>query len=209
MKNYPPFEAGKVYHICSHAVKNTNLFTKTDDYSVFLRLFKKFMNPISTLYAFCLMPNHYHLAIKFHDAKTIESIIKTKQKFIKKKEITNIDIEQFLSKTISNFHNSFTQVINIANNGRGKLFQPPPERKIIEDRLYFKRCIIYIHRNPVHHEFVHTFDEWLHSSYYDLKTGSDTFVNNQTVYNVFGNRENFIEAHQKELDRFWEMESFD
>ncbi len=81
-------------------------------------------NPIVDIYAYALMPNHFHLLLKQRKEKGIQSLL-------------------------SNFQNSFAKYFNIKNKRFGALFQRPFKAKHIstdDELLHISR---YIHLNPV------------------------------------------------------------
>ena len=41
-----------------------NIFPEEQNYSYYLRLYKKHILPIAQTFAFCLMKNHFHLAVR-------------------------------------------------------------------------------------------------------------------------------------------------
>ncbi|MEZ5022874.1 MAG: hypothetical protein R2728_06355 [Chitinophagales bacterium] len=92
-------------------------------------------------YAYCLIPNHFHLLIR----------VKSEAKL--KKEFDN-DIQDWnaiINQKFSNFFNSYTRTFNKFKDRKGKLFMLPYRRKQISDDIYYTQIIGYIHRNPIHH----------------------------------------------------------
>ena len=59
-----PLQADYSYHIYNHAVGNELLFKTEENYSFFLNRLKKYLSPYVDIYAFCLIPNHFHLIIR-------------------------------------------------------------------------------------------------------------------------------------------------
>ena len=52
-------EAGVTYHIYNRSVGNDNLFFQEGNYSYFIEKWKEYL-PYLDVYAYCLMPNHFH-----------------------------------------------------------------------------------------------------------------------------------------------------
>ena len=67
MKNHPPIEFGKFYHIFNRGNNSENLFLTHDNYSYFLSLYYKYISQVADTYAWCLMPNHFHMLIRVKD----------------------------------------------------------------------------------------------------------------------------------------------
>ncbi len=60
----PLFEAGITYHVFNRANNYENLFIEEKNYSYFIKLMSKYLLPIADIYAYCLMPNHFHFVLK-------------------------------------------------------------------------------------------------------------------------------------------------
>ena len=73
----PPLLPNCVYHICTHAVTHNNFFTDNENYSFFLEKYQKFISPIADTYAYCLMPNHFHLVIKVKEEEALLAYFNT------------------------------------------------------------------------------------------------------------------------------------
>jgi len=58
-----PLEVEKCYHIYNHAVGNENLFRCDENYRYFLKKYAEHISPIADTFAYCLMPNHFHLSV--------------------------------------------------------------------------------------------------------------------------------------------------
>ncbi len=186
-----PLEANQYYHIYNHANGNENIFENEGNYYFFLRRYAKFINPIADTFAYCLMPNHFHIALKIKSVLEIESIAKYPK---------YNNIPSFCSKQFSNLFSSYTQAFNKQQSRRGSLFIPNFSRKLVEDEHYFKNLIHYIHFNPVHHGFVDDLRDWNHSSFESLFSKKSSSLNKEIVLDWFGNRNEFFNFHQKEID---------
>jgi putative transposase len=56
--------AGLVFHVLNRAAKRTVLFQSPSDYAAFLRLLEKAVTRSNVaLFAYCVMPNHWHLVL--------------------------------------------------------------------------------------------------------------------------------------------------
>ncbi len=64
----------KYYHIYNHAIGSENLFRSDENYYYFLKKYALHISPIADTYAYCLLPNHFHLLIQIKD---VDSLIKT------------------------------------------------------------------------------------------------------------------------------------
>jgi len=189
-----PLDANKVYHIYNHAVGNENLFRSHENYIYFLRKYKEYVLPIADTFAFCLMPNHFHLAVRIKSEKELQDL---DPEGFKNPRGLNLAISQ----KIGNFFNAYTKAYNKSFSRKGKLFCDSFERKEIISNDYFLSIIHYIHFNPVHHGFVNDIRNWKYSSFKSFLTVKPTNIKRDEVINWFGGLDAFYTFHQQEIDQ--------
>jgi hypothetical protein len=59
-----PLEEGKYYHVFNRGNNGDTIFYKPENYKFFLRRMEEYLMPFIEVYAYCLMPNHFHLLIR-------------------------------------------------------------------------------------------------------------------------------------------------
>jgi len=57
-------EADKFYHVYNRGNNKENLFYKSDNYEFFLRRYDEYFSRFLNTYAFCLLPNHFHMLVQ-------------------------------------------------------------------------------------------------------------------------------------------------
>lgn len=145
-----------IYHVYNRGVEKRDIFLDTQDYSVFLRLLKdalsnpdtsrkqkitftlkggtfqglpkqpkNFHNRI-TLFAYCLMPNHFHLLLQQTDEH---------------------DMKLFMQSIFTRFSMYFNKKYKRV----GGLFQNHYKASIVLEEPYLLHLSRYIHRNPLAH----------------------------------------------------------
>lgn len=62
-----PIEAGGIYHIFNRGVNYQDVFFCKEDYLFFMKKFKQYMSEVSKVYAYVLLPNHYHFLLKVNE----------------------------------------------------------------------------------------------------------------------------------------------
>jgi putative transposase len=228
-----PLQPDTSYHIFNHANGFENVFRKAENFRYFLEKYRKYISPIAETYAYCLMPNHFHLVVRMRKREVIEKLILKssnsnppsnstnrsnptfskvlnfgKGEIIKKEEISINEktIELFLSKQFANFFSCYTQSFNKLYKRMGSLFIKNFKREIIEDKQHFFNAVIYTHRNPVHHGFCSNFDEWDHSSFFEIVHAKSDMVEVEKLLKTFGGLQKFIEIHQQSLTNFMMMD---
>jgi len=66
------------YHIFNHANGFENVFREPENYRFFLEKYLKYIYPIAETYAYCLMPNHFHLVVRIRQRAVIEELFRKK-----------------------------------------------------------------------------------------------------------------------------------
>jgi putative transposase len=160
MKKSAKLELGEYFHIYNRGNNKEKIFKNDENYHFFLRRFVKHLCPISKLYAFCLIPNHFHLLIKI---KRFSEIPELKDNFEKYNETEAI--EKFLSQKFSNFFNAYSKSFNRYFNRTGRLFQERFGRIKVETDEYLHQLVLYIHTNPKKHGIQEDFMNYPYSSF--------------------------------------------
>lgn len=110
----------QVYHIYNHAVGKENLFKQPRNYAYFWEKWNKLISPYFANYAFCLMPNHFHVLAK---TKAINAIIREQIKqdntrkaiaFLKEEVPINVFYESLFQRLFS----SYSKAINKQEENR-------------------------------------------------------------------------------------------
>lgn len=172
------FEPGVVYHVFNRGNNKEDIFKEEKNYAYFLSLVKKYLLPIAEIYSYCLLKNHFHLALRIKDAHLLEDKYKEKP---------------YLA--FSNLFNAYTKSVNKLYDRTGSLFQEHLQRKRIEDEEYLTQLVAYIHLNPVKHAFSDDFKNYRYSSYRAYTDGKPTNISTQYVISLFGDISNFEYWH--------------
>ena len=185
MINTESFEFESVYHVFSHVNGKELIFREETNYQFFLKQLDKYIIQIADIYAYCLLPNHFHLLLRF---KNIEGI--------------NVEDEhQFLMKNFGNFLNSYAKAFNKKYNRKGALFLNAVKRKKISDEKYLLKVLHYIHNNPINHGFVNKVNQWKHSSYNSyLNPEKESKLNRIEIMQYFDSLDVFKNYHQSNVE---------
>jgi putative transposase len=198
-----PLSPDTSYHIFNHANGFENVFREAENYRYFLDKYKLYIHPIAETYAYCLMPNHFHLVIRIRKRSVIENLITNSNSSIStfsnstfskvqnfgKGEVSNNrnnEIEKYLSKQFANFFSCYTQSFNKVYKRMGSLFIKNFKREPITDKQHFFNEVVYTHRNPIHHGFCKQFDEWEYSSYFEIIKEKSDLIDFRKLFSVFG-----------------------
>jgi len=220
-------EAGKHYHIYTHANGFENLFQSAENYGYFLKRYEHFIPPVADTFVWCLMPNHLHFLIRIKTEAeliaTFFSNLQSNQSNFESNVQSNLqgfenlggldgdlnggldgslekEIEKRISQQFSNLFNAYTKAYNKMYGRKGSLFIPNFKRKEITSDSYLTTVIRYIHTNPVHHGFTKNLADWPWSSYNTIISDTPSFIKKEEVINWFGNLNQFITFHQQPTD---------
>lgn len=189
-------EADCFYHIYNRGINGENIFKSDRNYLFFLKKISEFLIPVCDVYAYCLMPNHFHLLIKIKSDFELTSLIKPSV-------TTSIGLhspQKIFSKQFAGIFNSYSQAFNREHKRHGALIESPFKRKLITSDKYLINVIIYIHQNPEKHGITDQFSKYNFSSYQSILSNSSTLLKRDEVIELFDCRENFILSHQKTID---------
>lgn len=173
-----PLCPGRFYHIYNRACGFETLFMESTNYDFFLENFCMRLGNYLDIYAYCLVPNHFHFLVKMKNIGEIEKI------------------SDLYSKKFGDFFNSYTQSFNRYYNRKGSLFNQNFRRKEVEDLFYLKTLVIYIHRNPIKHGLVNDLSNWGYSSYKEILKVDSRICQSNEVISWFGGKNKFMEYHK-------------
>lgn len=192
-------EFNSVYHIYNCGINGCSIFMFDDDYDQFLYRLDKYINPIADIYAWALLGNHFHLLIKIKKEEEISTLKELHLLENKMKELSETK-KPDINKQFAHLFNSYSNYYNNKHARHGALFERAFKRKKIENKEYFKRCLIYIHQNPIKHGFVNDIREYQHTSFSSIFSDEAGNIKKSTVLKVFENIENYITSHQNRVE---------
>jgi len=192
MSNTLPLEPGRFYHIYNRGNNGENIFLAERNYSYFLNLYVKHIEPVAETFAYGLLRNHFHLCVRIREGRPGRFSNDGQQ-------VLTVDDSCQVSSTsqaFSNLFNSYTKSINKTCGRTGSLFEKPFQRREVISPQYGLRLIHYIHWNPTKHGFVKDFRDWPYSSYHALLSDKPTYLQREQVFEWFNGRLEFDAVHQ-------------
>lgn len=175
------------YHLYNRAHGNEQLFKEQENYRFFLSRWAKYVEPIASTYAYCLMPNHIHFLIRTRDEEQLLAFFKRENHLLSKA----------MSQQLGNLFNSYTKAFNKRYDRMGSLWMRPFKAKEIDSEEYLRNVIFYIHHNPIHHGFRQRIEDWPHSSFQALITKGKTKVMREAVHRCYGSKAELRRFHEQ------------
>jgi len=178
------------YHLYNRGNNKEALFKERRNYYHFLDLYKKYIYPMADLYAYCLLPTHFHFLIKIKSLSEIEDFYQDQSQ---------------IWRQVRTFLDTYTKSINKTYNRSGHIIEDRYSRKIVLKDDYFFQLISYIHQNPQTHGIVSDFRMWPYSSYQDYihkykkSVIAKCVFSDHELYNTILTKQ---EAYLFDIDRF-------
>ena len=210
-------ENNAIYHIYNRAIGRDNLFLTDDHYQFFLKKWKAYL-PYLDVYAFCLMPNHFHFLAK---VKTLSEELRShvnEQQTVKSRQFLaeEIPYSEYLEDQFKRLFSSYALAFNKQQNRHGSLFQKGFKRVLVFDDYKLHYLLAYIHHNPIHHFFSATYEGWKYSSWQAYQHfDRPSILNREEVWGWFEEdveqaRLRFYQYHNDfKADRVMENYTFD
>jgi len=135
---------GCIYHVLNRGNGQQNVFHKDRDYEAFIDLIgeAKARYPVK-IYAYCLMPNHFHLVLLP----------------IKAQELSKW-MQWLMTSHVRRYHRHY--------GGSGHIWQGRYKSFIIQENAHLLTVLRYVEGNPVRAGLVHTARDWVWSSHQEV-----------------------------------------
>ncbi len=186
------------YHIFNRGNNSEDVFIDHQDYDHFIGLIIKYVLPISNIYSWVLMKNHFHFVLHIKDNIAYKWTKRTipKGKEFNLWETIEANSENKYNKApnpsnhFRHLFNSYATYFNLKYDRHGSLFEKPFRRVLINNDLHLKNEIIYVNNNPVKHGFSDNIYSWKYSSVSSYFSDNNTFVDRDFILTLFNDVDN-------------------
>lgn len=173
-----------LYHFYNRAVDNELLFRSAADYILFLKKLKEIIiNVPVTIFAYCLMPNHFHFLLRQESDLAANHIF-------------------------NHLFSFYSQKYNWKYRRWGKLLGSKLQHKAVINEDYLIYLCQYIHCNPVKAGLCRAPEDWEFSNYKEwLGLRKGTLFSNEILLNHFSSPADY-QATIYEYEKFLGAKTF-
>lgn len=159
---------GAYHHVMNRGIRGENIFYEDKMKFAFLEILKqKARLHRIKIFAYCIMDNHYHLAIEDSDSR--------------------------LSDFMKHLNGHYGKYYRWNAGGKGYVFQNRYKSILIQDDSYLMTVIAYVLLNPVRAELVDDVYDYLWSSIGDYFTDESSGITfNEYVEELFQSKKNLL-----------------
>jgi len=160
------------YHVFNRGINKQPIFISEPDYQFFLRKLNDLKNKYDhSLYAFCLMPNHFHISIQTRKVP--------------------------ISKIMASLGTSYSMYFNRNYEHFGPVFQNRFKSILIENDSYFLKLSQYIYLNPVKANLVKNPLDYKYSSIREALGKEQLHFLDGDIIRLIGETENSRKEYEK------------
>jgi len=180
---YSPLVEGYYYHIYNRGNNKGNIFYIPQNYEYFLRKYDQYLSAYLETYAYCLLPNHFHLLVMVKENLGVDAIAQSD------------GIGKTISEQFRRFFITYSQAINKQEGRTGSLFEKNFKRLPIKSERYLIYLVYYIHYNPQRHSIIDDYRKYPHSSFQRILLNKPSKLQKQKVLEWFGSKDEYIKFH--------------
>ena len=185
MTNYHAhFDYNQVYHIYNWSNGREQIFLEEGHYQFFLKRFSEYVLPYLRVYAYAIMPNHFHFIVGVKCEKEVAVAIELERMVALWVRLDN-DLNRFIAERFQRFLSSYAKAFNAQQNRNGSVFQRKYKRVLVKTDSNFTRLLHYVHHNPIHHGLSEEYGDWKYSSYNAMISDQTTLIERAAVLEWF------------------------
>lgn len=137
------FERDGIYHLYNRGAGKQTIFRKPAGYHYVLNKLEEYVEPLEySMIAYCLLPNHYHFAVRQ-------------------------DSEVEASELPKRLFGGYSLAMSMRYGWSGTKFEGRFKGKHANTDEYLRNLCRYIHLNPVNHGLVKEPENWFYSNYHE------------------------------------------
>jgi len=164
------FLPGAIYHVYCRIARGEFVFDDHDEALEFIETLREVRDLDGwTIFAWCLMGNHYHLVLRTKDMD--------------------------LWRSMARLQGSVSRNFNRRHRVLGRLWQSRYRARVVDSEEYFRQVIAYVHLNPVTAGIANDPADYVHSGHRELIGACRPYiVDRRATFRSFGNTPNLSPA---------------
>lgn len=199
------FDFDGLYHIYNRSNDGELLFHSDANRYYFLKRLDHFLSPYLDVYAWNLLPNHFHLVVRVkHKAEICRHL--TDKNLLTASEMSflkNMDVNKLIYVAFKRFFTSYAMAFNKLHNRKGNLFHRRFKRVYIEDNHQLTQVLIYVHTNAQKHGLTRHFTHHKWTSYHSILSSKSTKIPRHKILEWFGGEKEFLKVHSAASDYYF------
>lgn len=205
------FEFEGIYHVYNRTNNKELLFQTNENYEFFLNRFFKFISPIAKVYAWSLIPNHFHFLIRVNSqTEILKSFGENHDLTISEKRfLQDGDINHLAEMEFKRLFTSYAMSYNFKFSRKGNLFYRTFRRVAILDESQFNTVLIYIHVNAVKHKLVNHINKYPWTSYHLILNNRPGKLLREEILERFGSSDEFVKTHEQAMSIYNQSQIID
>jgi REP element-mobilizing transposase RayT len=193
MITYPRLEPGKYYHVFNRGNNRENIFREPQNYPYFLQKMRRYVFPVASVLAYCLLRNHFHLLIRVRGVEEQRALLSAKGLPVPPGG-DGCPLDP--SRQFAHLFNGYAKAINKQYRRTGSLFQKRFRRRAVESMNDLRSLVLYIHRNPEKHGLAADFRAYPHSSLREMSEPTVLNVDPAETMTLFNGAAEFLAFHE-------------
>jgi putative transposase len=177
------------YYQFSQKIRGTLLFTSHDDYLHFLFLYCRHIQPIARTFAYCLLPDSFHVLLQIRDWS---SLLRHTERVGEDVEILAADCPGYLERKVSHFVTRYHTSLTPASASEADTVPMGWQCECVTTEAEMAHRLGLLHLYPLYYEEGACNGLWPYTSLHSLQSHRHTFLDRDTVHAWFGGYENFL-----------------
>ena len=187
-----PFECGGFYHVFNRCVDGQKLFYEGENYRFFLEKYHKYLQELIRLYAWSLIPNHFHFFLSVREEEEIPADL-----------LIDLSVNELVTDRFKRFFLSYSHSLKKQQGVRTNVFTQKFRHKRITSDQQMTNLFYYVHHNPLHHGITEDWERYRWSSYMQIIKGRSGIVDDDYAINWFGGRDRFVRDHRLNAEKYF------
>ncbi len=186
------------YHIYNRGNNRENIFFQERNYTHFMNLYAKYIEPIADTFAYCLMRNHFHILVRIKSEDEILQSLKKSSRIFNARKEQEVQEPLELIIPVDSFPIFLMPMQKPSTKPRDEqgacfsiLLGVSPLPTTASFLMYLPTFT-----NPQKHKYVEDFRDWKWSSYGIIIAESPTKLKRDHVLDQMGGKEQYLEIHK-------------